>query len=179
MEAFTHNNLQQQHPHNRPSSVQTLLHLWAKVQHHILMLKIQPMVSRVLRDSSAVLLEGHRLPKVNFIHLYYTTPHRIVSGHVAAKLPCNPNNSTDVNILVGQAPNLHAAHTEFISELSVPVALCLYHADLKSNSTNTITGIAIQNNSTNDITFPSTSTVVAVDKIAPLPAGEEGEQGHT
>jgi hypothetical protein len=129
---------------------------------------------QVVRDSSTVLLEGHQLPKVDFIHLYDTTPDKIVSGHVAAKLPCNSDNSTDVKILVGQAPNLHAANTEFIPELSVPGALCLYHVDLMSNSTNAITDIAIQNNSTNDITFPPTSTVViGVNKIAPLPEGEE------
>jgi hypothetical protein len=93
-------------------------------------------------------------------------------------LPCNPGNSTDVNILVGQAPNLHAADTEFISELSAPGALCIYHADLMPNSKNTITGSAIQNNS-NYIAFPPTSTVVVgVDKIAPLPAGEGGEGGE-
>ncbi len=137
---------------------------------------------QVVRDSAAVLLEGHQLPTADFIHLYDTTPDKIVSGHVAAKLPCNSDNSTDVNILVGQAPNLHAEEAEFVSELSVPGALCLYHVDLMSNSTNPITDIAIQNNSTNDITFPPTSTVViGVNKIAPLPAaGEEGEpHGHT
>ena len=43
-----------------------------------------------------------------------------------------------------------------------------------SNSTNPITDIAIQNNSTNGITFPPTSTVViGVDKIVPLPEGAE------
>ena len=54
-----------------------------------------------------------------------------------------------------------------------------YHVDLMFNSTNTITDIAIQNNSTHDVTFPPTSTVViGVNKIDPLPAGEE-EHGHT
>ncbi len=136
---------------------------------------------QVVRDSATVLLEGHQLPTADFIHLYDTTPYKIVSGHVAAKLPCNSDNSTDVKLLVGQAPNLHADDTEFVSELSVPGALCLYHVDLMSNSTNPITDIAIQNNSTNDITFPQTSTVViGVNKIAPLPAGEGQEaHGHT
>jgi hypothetical protein len=133
---------------------------------------------QVVRDSATVLLEGHQLPTADFIHLYDTTPYKIVSGHVAAKLPCNSDNSTDVKLLVGQAPNLHADDTEFVSALSVPGALCLYHVDLMSNSTNPITDIAIQNNSTNDITFPPTSTVViGVNKIAPLPAGD-GEEAH-
>jgi hypothetical protein len=32
---------------------------------------------QVVRDSSAVLLEGHQLPKGDFIHLYDTTPYKI------------------------------------------------------------------------------------------------------
>ena len=133
---------------------------------------------QVVRDSATVLLEGHQLPKGDFIHLYDTTPYKIVTGHVAAKLPCNSDSVANANILIGQAPDFSIADPELISELSTPGNQCLYHVDLMSNSTNTITDIAIQNNSTNDITFPPTSTVViGVDKIAPLPEGEE-EHGH-
>ena len=129
---------------------------------------------QVVRDSATVLLEGHQLPKGDFIHLYDTTPYKIVTGHVAAKLPCNSDSVANANILIGQAPDFSVADPELISELSTPGNQCLYHVDLVSNSTNTITDIAIQNNSTNDITFPPTSTVViGVDKIAPLPEGEE------
>jgi hypothetical protein len=129
---------------------------------------------QVTRDAVTVLLEGHQLPKGDFIHLYDATPYQIVTGHVAAKLPCNSDSVADAKILIGQAPNLSIADPELISELSTPGSQCLYHVDLMSNSTNPITDIAIQNNSTNDITFPSTSTVViGVDKIAPLPEGEE------
>jgi hypothetical protein len=129
---------------------------------------------QVVRDSATVLLEGHQLPKGDFIHLYDATPYKIVTGHVAAKLPCNSDSVANANILIGQAPDFSVADPELISELSTPGNQCLYHVDLISNSTNTITDIAIQNNSTNDITFPPTSTVViGVDKIAPLPEGEE------
>jgi hypothetical protein len=128
----------------------------------------------VTRDAVTVLLEGHHVPKGDFIHLYDATPYQIVTGHVAAKLPCNSDSVATANILIGQAPKLSKADPEFISELSTPGNQCLYHVDLMSNSTNPITDIAIQNNSTNDITFPPTSTVViGVDKIAPLPEGAE------
>jgi hypothetical protein len=129
---------------------------------------------QVTRDSAIVLLEGHQLPKGDFIHLYDATPYQIVTGHVAAKLPCNSDSVATANILIGQAPNVSKADPELISELSTPGNQCLYHVDLMSNSTNPITDIAIQNNSTNDITFPPTSTVViGVDKIAPLAEGAE------
>ncbi|MEJ7642795.1 MAG: hypothetical protein WKF36_11485, partial [Candidatus Nitrosocosmicus sp.] len=52
----------------------------------------------VVRDSATVLLEGVTIPAGSFIHLYDTTPYKIVSGHVAAKLPCNTDNATDVNV---------------------------------------------------------------------------------
>lgn len=123
----------------------------------------------VVRDSATVLLEGVTIPAGSFIHLYDTTPYKIVSGHVAAKLPCNTDNATDVNVLVGQAPNVSSSELEFVSELSNAGELCLYHVDLASDSANTITDIAIQNNSTGDINFPATSTVViGINEISKL-----------
>lgn len=131
----------------------------------------------VVRDSATVLLEGVTIPAGSFIHLYDTTPYKIVSGHVAAKLPCNTDNATDVNVLVGQAPNVSSSELEFVSELSNAGELCLYHADLASDSANTITDIAIQNNSTGDINFPATSTVViGVNEIFEL---SSEAHGHT
>ena len=131
----------------------------------------------VVRDSATVLLEGVTIPAGSFIHLYDTTPYKIVSGHVAAKLPCDTENATNVNVLVGQAPNVRSSELEFVSELSNAGELCLYHVDLVSDAGNTITDIAIKNNSTDDIDFPSTSTVViGVNEISEL--STEGH-GHT
>lgn len=129
--------------------------------------------TKVVRDTVTQLLEGKTLPKGDFIHLYDSTPYKIVTGHVAAKLPCNSKNVSDVSVLVGQAPNFKTSNLDLISQLSTAGKLCLYHVDLVSNSTNTVTDIAIKNNSTQDIIFPATSTiVVGVDKIAELPPGQ-------
>jgi len=126
----------------------------------------------VTRDSQTVLLEGETLPEGDFIHLYDSTPYQIMNGHIAAKLPCNDANSTDVNVLIGQAPNLLPAELEFVGPLSTPGELCLYHVDVASDETTPITDIAIQNNSTEDIDFPATSTIVlGVNEIAPLAGG--------
>ena len=131
--------------------------------------------STVTRDSQTVLLEGESLPEGSFIHLYDSTPYKIMNGHIAAKLPCNEANSTEVNVLIGQAPNLQPAELEFVGPLSTPGELCLYHVDIASDETTPITDIAIQNNSTEDIDFPATSTIVlGVNEIAPL-AGEHNE----
>ena len=102
----------------------------------------------VTRDSQTILLEGETLPEGDFIHLYDSTPYQIMNGHIAAKLPCNDANSTDVNVLIGQAPNLQPAELEFVGPLSTPGELCLYHVDVASDETTPITDIAIQNNST-------------------------------
>ena len=125
--------------------------------------------STVTRDSQTVLLEGESLPEGSFIHLYDSTPYKIMNGHIAAKLPCNDANSTEVNVLIGQAPNLQPAELEFVGPLSTPGELCLYHVDIASDETTAITDIAIQNNSTDDIDFPATSTIVlGVNEIAHL-----------
>jgi hypothetical protein len=131
--------------------------------------------STVTRDSQTVLLEGESLPEDSFIHLYDSTPYKIMNGHIAAKVPCNDANSTEVNVLIGQAPNLQAAELEFVGPLSTPGELCLYHVDIASDETTAITDIAIQNNSTEDIDFPATSTIVfGVNEIAHL-SGEHHE----
>ncbi len=135
----------------------------------------EPSTNTVTRDSQTVLLEGESLPEGDFIHLYDSTPYKIMNGHIAAKLPCNDANSTDVNVLIGQAPNLQPAELEFVGPLSTPGELCLYHVDIASDETTPITDIAIQNNSTEDIDFPATSTIVlGVNEIASI-SGEHNE----
>ena len=98
-----------------------------------------------------------------------------MNGHITAKIPCNDDNSSDVNVLIGQAPNLAPAELEYVEALSTPGELCLYHVDIASDETTPITDIAIQNNSTEDIDFPATSTIVlGVNEIAHL-SGEHHE----
>lgn len=125
--------------------------------------------STVTRDSQTILLEDASLPEDSFIHLYDSTPYKIMNGHIAAKFPCNDDNATAVDVLIGQAPNLAAAELDYVAPLSTPGDLCLYHVDIASDDAITITDIAIANNSTDDIDFPATSTVVlGVNEIAQL-----------
>jgi hypothetical protein len=131
--------------------------------------------STVTRDSQTILLEGESLPAGSFIHLYDSTPYKIMNGHIAAKVPCTEDNAAEVDVLIGQAPNLAPAELEFVQPLSAPGDLCLYHVDIASDDVNTITDIAIANNSTDDFTFPPTSTIVlGVNEISSL-----GDHGHT
>ncbi len=119
------------------------------------------------------MLDSKSLPKGDFIELYDSTPYKIVNGHFVAKVPCTTKSQSEVDLLIGQAPNFKSSNAELVSELSTPGKLCVYHVDLLSGSNNTITDVAIKNNSTKDITFPPTSSVsVGVNSIAELPAGQ-------
>jgi hypothetical protein len=137
-----------------------------------------------VRDSVFALLADQTIPASSFIHLYDTTPYSIRNGHIAAKIPCGDDSTPLLNILIGQAPDFTQAPLELIANLSTPGELCLYHADLpvaeqgnvtSTNSTTTsanattatITDIAISNPGDEDITLPSTSTVViGINEIA-------------
>jgi hypothetical protein len=122
----------------------------------------------VVRDSSTVLLDGKTIPPMDYIHLYDTTPYKIMNGHIATKLPCDANSVTPLKILVGQAPNFKPALLDLVKELSKPGNVCIYHIDIPQGGAVT-TDIAIQNPTNNPIKLPDTSTVViGVNEIMPL-----------
>jgi hypothetical protein len=122
----------------------------------------------VVRDSSTVLLDGKTIPPMDYIHLYDTTPYKIMNGHIATKLPCDANSVTPLKILVGQAPNFKPALLDLVKELSKPGNVCIYHIDIPQGGAVT-TDIAIQNPTNNPMKLPDTSTVViGVNEIMPL-----------
>jgi hypothetical protein len=133
----------------------------------------------VVRDSSAVLLDGKTIPAIDYIHLYDATPYKIMSGHVAAKLPCDTNSVTPLKMLVGQAPNLKPASLALIKELSKPGSMCLYHYDIPQGGAVT-TDLALQNPTKSPIKLPDTSTVViGVNEIMPLAGQSSMMMGNT
>ncbi|HEX6281237.1 MAG TPA: hypothetical protein VFZ67_03330 [Nitrososphaera sp.] len=141
-----------------------------------------------VRDSIFALLADQTIPASGFIHLYDTTPYSIKNGHVAAKIPCDDDSTPLLNILVGAAPEFTPAPLELVANLSAPGELCLYHTDLpapeqanattSANATTTmITDIAISNPGDEDVTLPSTSTVViGINEIARGAHSHEEEQ---
>lgn len=76
-----------------------------------------------------LLLAKKKIPAQDYIHLYDSTLSSISKGYVAAKLPCNDESETDLQILIGQAPNLQPAELELVPELSTPGKLCIYHVE--------------------------------------------------
>ena len=147
--------------------------------------------STIVRDSVFALLAGETIPAGSFIHLYDTTEYHIISGHVAAKIPCGDDSAPLLTILVGVAPDFTPAPVELLANLSTPGELCLYHVDLppapepanattttsaNATTTSVITDIAIANPGDEDVTLPDTSTVViGINEIAKGVPGHEGE----
>ena len=132
--------------------------------------------ANVVRDSVAELLEGKSLPAGQFIHLYDSTPYKIMNGHIAVNVPCEDNSTASVQVLMGQAPNFTAAELENLPELSTPGEMCLYHVDIAPRE-EVITDVAIANPGDSDLEFPPGSTaVIGINEI--MPGAEEGEHGH-
>jgi hypothetical protein len=131
--------------------------------------------SKVSRDSVTLLLQGQTIPAKGFLHIYDSTPYMINAGHVALHVPCDSSSKADVNVLIGPAPDFKVVEPEIIKELSQPGNMCLYHADIDSDPAKKVyqTDVALQNNSTEPITFPPSSTaVVGVNEVQPgVPGG--------
>ena len=124
----------------------------------------------VVRDSETILLAGQVIPPKDYIHLYDSSPYKIINGHLAVKIPCDESFQPQLNILVGRAPNLQSISLLLIEEISKPGKLCIYHADLEETAPvkhatpdvtiGTITDVAVQNPGINAIELPATSSVV-------------------
>ncbi|HKR74859.1 MAG TPA: YncE family protein [Candidatus Nitrosocosmicus sp.] len=120
-------------------------------------------------DSVVVSLSDKTIPAGGYMHLYDTTPYKIQKGHVAAKVPCDINNLTEVVILTGQAPEFNEIQPRMIPMLSEAGELCTYHTDISPSDNYAVTDIAILNNSTDELTFPDASSIiVGVNEISPL-----------
>ena len=129
-----------------------------------------------VRDSDTVLLSHQILPPKDFIHIYDSTPYKIMNGYLTAKLPCDANFQSGVEILIGQLTNLKPAKLGIVKELSKPGYMCMYYANLgpsgllaKANNLTAITDITLFNPTAYRVILLNTSTVVVgVNQIMPL-----------
>jgi hypothetical protein len=102
------------------------------------------------------------------LHLYDSTPYKIGNGHIALHVPCDTNSKPIVNVLVGSAPDVKPVEPELVKELSQPGNMCIFHVDIGSDNANNVTetDIAIQNPSSQTITFPSSSGItIGINEI--------------
>jgi hypothetical protein len=135
--------------------------------------------STVVRDSLLV-MGPKTLPANDFIHLYDTTPYMIMNGHVALRTSCDADAEPNLQILVGQAPDLEPAELEYVAELSTPGQMCLYHVDLESEHNgeeHVITDIALFNPNDGWARLPwNGSVVIGVNEVMPLEGDHHGEE---
>jgi len=127
-------------------------------------------------DIQVVLLSHQILASKDFIHIYSSNPYKITDAHVIAKLPCDSNLESQVNLLIGNLTSLKSAKLEIVKELSRPGYMCMYNADIPSyermsnpHDSALITDIVLLNPTTSKIILLNTSTIVMrVNEIMPL-----------
>ena len=125
----------------------------------------------VTRNVDTLMLAHQIIPPRDFLHLYGTDPYTIISGHVSAKIPCDANSSSSLQMLVGHLPQLKPLQLNPIKELSKPGYLCMYGGNVGSPVSSNATSIDTEKNNLNTdlillnptdyrIILPNTSTVV-------------------
>ena len=152
----------------------------------------------IVRNIDTLLLAHQIIPPKDFIPLYDTFPYKILNGHLTAKIPCDTNYTSSLQILVGHLPDLKPVQLRLVKEFSTRGNICLYHVDLGSttimsslttatqnnnsratggglqaNKTKTTTAIntdLVLSNPTSDmVVLPNTSTVViGINEIMPI-----------
>jgi hypothetical protein len=149
-----------------------------------------------VRNSGTLLLSHQIIPPKDFIPVYDSLPYKIMNGHVAAKLPCDSNSESPLQILVGQLSELKPTQLHLISGLSKPGYMCMYYADLSPSTNNTvatskepkidsimssrgggnltITYIEFSNPTDYRVILPNTASLaISVNRIMPLENGTE------
>jgi hypothetical protein len=131
------------------------------------MLQGAPNGNYLVSDSQTVLLEDIMIPEDEYIHLYDTSPYVISNGHIVAKIPCDEDGNADIFVLGGQTSHLSPISMSLIPTLSDVGELCIYEGDVRSTESNPITDIILQNNSTDAVELPeSSSLTISVIEIS-------------
>ncbi|HZA08158.1 MAG TPA: hypothetical protein VE619_10675 [Nitrososphaeraceae archaeon] len=132
----------------------------------------------VAKDSVILLLEGKTIPANDFIPIYSTTHyviipgHTTIIGHIVAKLPCDTNSKSPIQLLLGRIPIIKVMQPNLVSELSTPGKMCLYQLDIGSKpgiaASEEITDVALKNSTNKAITFsPSSAVIISMDEVRP------------
>ena len=100
----------------------------------------------IVRNIDTLLLAHQIIPPKDFIPLYDTSPYKILDGHLTAKIPCDTNYTSSLQILVGHLPDLKPVQLRLVKEFSTRGNICLYHVDLGSTTTMSSSTTATQNN---------------------------------
>jgi len=120
------------------------------------------------RVSLTVPLHGVVLNTSQFILLYDSTPYA-VKGHIALNLPCDVSNPQAplFHVLVGRAPNLAPAPLGYLSPISRPPDMCVYHSQFGFGDP--VTDVILMNvsNRTLSLSGPHSATLTTQESYIP------------
>lgn len=130
-----------------------------------------------VHEIQVILLSHQILASKDFIHIYSSNPYQITNAHVFAKLPCDANLESQVNLLIGNLTSLKPAKLGIVKELSRPGYMCMYSTEIPSyeqmsnpHGSSPITDVVLLNHTTSKIILANTSSIViGVNEIMPLP----------
>jgi hypothetical protein len=125
--------------------------------------------------SLTVLLHGVNLSMNQFILLYDSTPYAS-KGHIALNMPCDSSNPNVpiFQVLVGRAPDLAPTTVGYLSRISRPPDMCVYHSQFGFGDP--VTDIVLKNISNNTISLggPHSVTITTHESYIPTkPSFEE------
>jgi hypothetical protein len=125
--------------------------------------------STVFLNSGVMQLANQNIPSKDFILIYYGDRNSITHGKIYAKLPCDYNSKTMLQILVDNK----SSQLLSINGLSRPSLTCMYSVDVSNNlsaqanaiTRTNITGLQDQSNFTKNQT--SNSNRIAIELFNP------------
>jgi len=88
-----------------------------------------------VRNQGTMLLSHQIIPPKDFILIYDAARYKIVNGQILAKLPCDSNSKSPLQILIGRLSELKPAQLQLIVGLSRPGYTCMYYVHLTSAKT--------------------------------------------
>jgi hypothetical protein len=115
---------------------------------------------------TVIFLDEMSIPEGDYMNVYSTSPYTIQRASIISKLPCNEDGLPAIAILLGNKSNFKNVTLEDVIEPLQSGDLCSYRIDIDAKASDSISEIVLQNNSTDDVEFPSTSNIiVGVTKI--------------
>ena len=85
--------------------------------------------SSILADSATILLSHEEIMQNDFIHLYDLPLYKKTNAHITARLPCNINSISQLNIVITNASKLQPLSLHLVKDFSKPGYVCMYYAD--------------------------------------------------
>jgi hypothetical protein len=121
---------------------------------------LESIVAETFIPPTIIFLEGLSIPEGESMFIYSSSPYSIDKADITGKLPCNEDGLSPVSVILGNVSNFRNATIESIFEPFSSAELCTYRIVLDSRTSNPVSEIILQNNSTDDIEFPSTSNII-------------------